>query len=357
MMRRVGAALTLLGTVSLGVGAMAGAAGASGTVVTPGFHPSGTNTFGAQSPNTEACNGVIYTPGSDPATKRITSGDFTPGSVVGFEVFDTAHKNGGANTYVLHDCVVAYPAATFTAADFQDAPNMGEPAQGSEGKFKGPNKVVIDHALLTQIPDNTKPVTYTWTVPTWIPPLTWICNFVKDTGNNHDGGNKIGNGDGGNGNRKAAACGQVPAPPTTSSTSSSSTSSTSSSSTSTAPTTVAPTTVAPTTVAPTTVAPTTVAPTTAAPTTAAPTTAAPTTAPPTTAGSQVQASQGTTTVPPTTKPPGKPTPTTLPTQVLPLTATRTLPFTGSDTRPLVLAAGVLLLLGGMLLLGTDRQRD
>lgn len=343
-MRRVGAGLTLLGTMTLGLAAMAGPAVANSVTGLPmNFSPTGTNTFGSKAPDPDQCNGIIFTPGSDPATKKIVSGDFTPGSVVKFSVYDSAHNNGGTNNYVIHDCVVSYPPGTFTASDFQDN-GTGEPATGAEGKFKSPDKTVIDQALLTQVGDQTLPVTYNWTVPSGTPAGTWICNFVKDTGNNHNG-QTGGNGDGGNGNRKAAACGHVPQSTTT--TTGSTTTTTRATTTTTKhgtttttlfccvliPTTT--TTVVPTT---TTVAPTT---TTVAPTTT--TTVAPTTT--TAAGAQVLPAQGSTTAPP---------PTATPTRVLGVEGSRSLPFTGSNTRALLAAAGALLLLGGLLLLGADR---
>lgn len=308
-LRRMGAGLTLLGTLTLGAAAIAAPAVATPPGDPPmNFSPTGSNTFGAKAVDTENCNGIIYTPGSDPATKKVVSGSLTAGGVVGFEVSDSAHANGGTNNYELHDCVISYPAGTFTSADFQDN-GTGPPAPGSEGKFKGPDKTVLDQALLTEVGDQTLPVTYNWTVPSGIPAGTWICNFVKDTGNNH----------GGNGNRKAAACFQVVVPTT------------------------------PTTPAPTTTLPLTPTVPSTSPTTPAPTTTVATTTTTTTAGVQVLPAQGTTTVAPTTT-------TTTPTQVLGIEGTRTLPFTGSSTT-LLAAAGVLLLLGGLLLLGVTAEKS
>lgn len=327
--RRIGAGLTVVGTMTLGLAAMAAPAVANSVTGVPmNFSPTGTNTFGSKAPDPDQCNGIIFTPGSDPATKKIVSGDFTPGTVVKFSVFDSAHTNGGTNNYELHDCVVSYPAGTFSAADFQDN-GTGEPATGAEGKFKSPDKTVIDQALLTQVGDQTLPVTYNWTVPTGIPAGTWICNFVKDTGNNHNG-QTGGNGDGGNGNRKAAACGQVPHGTTTTT---GSTTTTTSATTTTRLLIVIPTT-------------TTVAPTTTT------TTRAPTTT--TTVGAQVLPAQGSTTQAPTTLAPTTTT-TTTPTKVLGIEGSRTLAFTGSSTMTLLAAAGALLLLGGLLLLGVSAE--
>ena len=204
-------AAAVFGVVALSLAAFLaftppGAASQPDDPPTNGFAPAveaDLNTYtGEEVLHPECPNGLAGTPGSDPATKwldtaRNTADSFAAGGTVHYVYGDNARDP--SDNFEIQDCVVAYPADSFEAADF-DANGVLVPDAYAKRDFtKGGTQ--LDAVTLTGIEDSTAPVYYRWTSPSDLEGGTWVCNFARDISTGH----------GGDGNRKVLpTCYQVP---------------------------------------------------------------------------------------------------------------------------------------------------
>jgi hypothetical protein len=200
-----GVGVALLGTALLGATAEA-ANGGYPKAYNPETVAPYTNTFTPQPADLKpTCpEAIAGTPGSDPASKKLntplnTAASFQAGGTVHFVYTDNPHVNGGTANFTIQDCMVTYPAGTFTAADFDADGVLINP---TTSVLKGGTQ--LDGAELSGISAPTGPIYYSWTVPATLDAGTWVCSFARDIRNNHGGG----------GNRKVPpTCFQVQGPP------------------------------------------------------------------------------------------------------------------------------------------------
>jgi hypothetical protein len=149
-----------------------------------------TNTFTSKSQLNPACpQAIAGTPGSDPASKVLnaalnTPASFQAGGTVHFTYRDNPHTNGGKQNFTIQDCVVTYPAGTFSPSDFD--PVTGVLLNASKSALNGGTQ--IDGASLTGISSSVGNIYFSWTAPADLAVDTWVCFFARDVQNNHGGG-------------------------------------------------------------------------------------------------------------------------------------------------------------------------
>lgn len=203
----LGVSIFCLGAV-LGVTAVA----ASADVVTfSGFEATGTNSFSSGGELKPKCpEGILATPGSDPAAKRL--GDdfdpetFEPGDAIPYLYLDftTAEES----TFKLQDCVVSFPEDFFVDEDFDENHQLVNDSFKKSDLAKAATE--LDAAELLDFVNTTangEEFTYSWNSPEDLDAGLWICNIARDVAVNH--GNQ---GDSDEvGNRKVSpVCFQVP---------------------------------------------------------------------------------------------------------------------------------------------------
>ena len=202
--------LSVLGAALLAVPLLAAVQGTAAAA--PGGYPQAynpetaagfTNTF---TPPTHSLaprcpQAIAATPGSDPAEIHLngalnTADSFVVGGKIHYVYSDNPH--GAAFNFTIQTCQVAYPAAFFTASDFDRVTGvLTNPAFSKQDLVK--NGTPVDGASLDGISVAQGNIYFSWTVqPTSAG--TWVCNFARDIRANHGGG----------GNRKARpSCFQV----------------------------------------------------------------------------------------------------------------------------------------------------
>lgn len=203
-LRRVAA---VLGAISICTGAVLGltATGAGAAPPPSGYEldysPVGNeeNTYSDIEELTAKCpEGIVGTPGSDPATKKIDFGDSTD-SQIHYYFDDNPDRTD--EDFQVQDCVVGYPSDFFTETDFNEFGQL-ESDYSKHDLTKGGE--VLDQATLFGSADSTQEIHFYWNV-SGVSAGDWVCNYARDVNNQHQGG----------GNRKVLpACYQVEeAPP------------------------------------------------------------------------------------------------------------------------------------------------
>jgi len=307
----------------------------------------------------EDCKGIAPTSGSSKATtqKELNDGQglvsvgpnsFLPGGTVHWLIRYNATDT--AKSFDIRDCVVEFLPGNPNIAEvisLIDPNGHGQimTTPGSTPAIKGYD-TALDNAEFDFADNVALPGEFdlSWTVPADAPGGALICNYAKDTGGTHAGGNE---------NRKAGACFTVQAPPTTTSTTSppSTTSTVSPASTTSPPTTTS-------TEIPSTTSTTIVAPgqaTTSVPVSSTTEASTSTTSPG--GGSTTSTSSSLVSTPSATASVAAfsaATTTTVPTQVLGEQFNK-LATTGGATRTVLTGAGALILMGGILVLASERR--
>jgi hypothetical protein len=202
---RVAAFAALVGglAVSLVVGSQAAFAGGGGfpRAYSPEVAPfNNTFTSPTESLSPKCPQGIVGTPGSDPASLALNAGlssDLSSGGNVHFVYGDDAH--GSAFGFTIQICAVVYPASFFTGADFDPVtgvlinPSFSKNVLDSSG-------TEVDGASLSGISNPEGDIYFSWTTPNTVPQGSWVCSFARDVDSDHGGG----------GNRKVSpTCFQV----------------------------------------------------------------------------------------------------------------------------------------------------
>lgn len=203
----------IVGVVSICVGAVLGlstATASAAPVTFNGFVATGDNSFSSGGDLKPNCpEGILATPGSDPAAKRLGEGfdpdTFEPGDLIPYLYtdFTTAEES----TFKLQDCVVSFPEDFFVAGDFTDYQLTNESFSKNDLAKAATELDAAELLDFQNTTDEGEDFTYSWQSPENLDEGLWICNIARDVAVNHGNG-----GDSDEvGNRKVSpVCFQVP---------------------------------------------------------------------------------------------------------------------------------------------------